>query len=68
MRRAAEFWALARRRGRPTADPGALDADAILAGQGAAMADAGDEIVIATTNVRHLSLFVSAELWRDVKP
>lgn len=31
MQRAAQFWADARRRGRPTADPKGLDCDVILA-------------------------------------
>lgn len=33
MRRAAEFWALARNLGTPTADPREIDADVILAAQ-----------------------------------
>src|SRR4051794_11642519 len=37
MRKAAEFWADARRRGRPTAHEKTLDADAILAGQAATL-------------------------------
>ena len=65
MRRAASFWAEARRRGRPTADPKAIDADAILAGQAATLGVS--EVVIATTNVGHLSAFVSAELWPDIR-
>jgi hypothetical protein len=37
IRRAAEFWADIRRRGRPTAHQRTLDADAILAGQAATL-------------------------------
>lgn len=64
MRQAAELWAEVRKRGEPTADPKAIDADVILAAQARAL-DAS-EIVIATTNVRHLSRLVEARLWRDV--
>lgn len=39
----------------------------ILAGQAATMDVAADELVIAMTNVKHLSLFVRAEIWTDVK-
>ena len=60
----ASVWAEVRKRGQPTADPKALDADVILAAQARRMAAA--EVVIATTNVRHLSRLVDAKLWRDL--
>ena len=61
---AAEFWAEARRIGRPTADPKALDGDVILAAQAKLEAEKGNQVIIATTNVRHLSLFVDAREWQ----
>lgn len=60
MCQAAEFWAIARRRGRPTAPNAALDADALLAAQARLAGQPGDTVVVATTNVGHLSLFVDA--------
>ena len=66
MRRAARFWADARRQGRPTADPHALDGDVILAAQAAVPRDAGDDAIIATANVGHLSMFVPAYEWREI--
>lgn len=60
MRRAAELWAEARRRGRPTADAQALDGDVILAAQALAVGGC-----VATENVGHLSLFVEAHDWRS---
>jgi len=61
MLRAAELWAEARRRGRPTADPQALDCDVILAAQALAMG-----ATVVTDNVGHLALFVEAKSWRDI--
>ena len=55
--RAAEFWALSRRMGLPTGSDAALDADAVLAGCAATVGRPGDEVVIASSNVRHLSRF-----------
>ena len=49
----------------PTGPDPALDADAILAGQAAAML--ADNVVIATTNVGHLSRFVAAVFWHTVQ-
>lgn len=60
MLQAAAYWAEARRRGRPTADPNELDCDVVLAAQAAAFARRGDDPVIATTNVGHLAQFVDA--------
>lgn len=61
---AAQLWADARNRGKPTADRHALDGDVILAAQAILEVNAGNEVVIATTNVGHLSQFVDAREWR----
>ena len=66
MLRAAEFWATARRMGRQSADDASLDADMILAAQAGDLVRDGDETVIATTNIRHLVLFSSARIWREI--
>lgn len=68
MRRAAKFWAEARQRGRPTADARALDADVILAAQAVVLAEDTPDVVIATTNPRHLDQFVPARRWQDIVP
>ncbi|MEG4573384.1 hypothetical protein QUA56_11920 [Microcoleus sp. N3A4] len=51
----------------PTADPKELDRDVILAAQCLLVAEGGEEVVIATTNVGHLSRFVDAREWRDIE-
>lgn len=66
MLKAAELWAAARSAGRPTADDKALDGDAILAAQSVLLSQAGNEVIVATTNVGHLSRFVDARSWRDI--
>ncbi len=68
MDRAAEFWAQARITGNATADDKALDADVILAAQATFLSHSSAHVVIATTNVKHLSLFVNAQLWRNIRP
>jgi predicted nucleic acid-binding protein len=65
MRQAALFWAEARQHGLPTAGAESLDADVILAAQAATLGIA--KVVIATTNVGHLSRFVAAELWQNIR-
>ena len=62
MLRAAQLWAEARQRGRPTADPKELDCDVILAAQAR---EVGATVV--TDNIGHLSLFVEAKSWRDIR-
>jgi predicted nucleic acid-binding protein len=66
MLSAAALWAAARSAGRPTADDKALDADAILAAQSTLLAQPGDQVIVATTNVGHLSRFVDARSWREI--
>ncbi len=69
MLRAAELWAEARRRGRPTADPAALDADVILAAQAQLFAEAIREpVVVVTMNARHLQQFVETRRWQEIEP
>jgi predicted nucleic acid-binding protein len=63
MLTAAELWASARKQGKPTADPNALDGDVILAAQALQVG-----AVVATENVGHLSLFVEAKHWREIIP
>ena len=64
---AAQLWAQARMRGRPTSEANALDGDVILAAQAILEASEGNQVVIATTNVGHLSQFVDASEWRLIE-
>ena len=64
VRKAAECWAEARQQGRQTASDQSLDADVLLASQ--ALTVEGD-VVIATTNVGHLTRFSAAEEWHKIR-
>ena len=64
MRLAAVLWAQGRQSGQPTADPKELDGDVILAAQALLLGE--PDLVVATTNVGHLSRYVNAKLWQDV--
>lgn len=66
MRKAAELWAKSRQIGQITADPKELDADVILCAQALLSIEANDELVVATTNIGHLSYFVSANKWENI--
>lgn len=66
MLKAAQFWAQVRKQGMPTADDKALDGDVILAAQAKLIQNEGHEVIIATTNVGHLSRLAQAKTWRDI--
>jgi len=66
MLKAAELWAKARQQGKPTADNQALDGDVILASQALTLKNLGYEVIIATSNKKHLSLGGVLNLWKRV--
>lgn len=66
MLQAAEFWAETRKQGQPTTDDKSLDGDVILAAQALTISRDNNEVVIATTNVKHLNRFVTAKQWHEI--
>ncbi len=58
---AAQLWADARNRGRPTAGPERLDCDVILAAQAL---ERGATII--SENINHLTQFTSVVRWQDM--
>jgi predicted nucleic acid-binding protein len=58
MRRAAELWAAARRRGKQTAPDHALDAEVILSAQAMEYCSDADDWQIITENVEHIGRYV----------
>ena len=68
LRLAAELWAKARQQGRPTADRRNLDVDVILAAQALSFGPAPSDVVIATSNEKHLSQFITAQRWNEILP
>lgn len=65
MRQAALFWAQARQHGQPTAGDKNLDADMILCAQAVTLGVS--DIIVASTNLRHLRRFVPADLWQNIR-
>jgi len=63
---AAQLWATSRRAGLPTADRHALDIDVILCAQGLTSGFDPAEMIVATSNVRHLSQFIAAAIWSSI--
>ena len=63
---AADLWAKARQQGQPTADSKDLDVDVILAAQALSFGPAPSDVVIATSNAKHLSRFITAQNWSDI--
>lgn len=66
MLAAAQLWAEARNRGRPTAHHNSLDADAILAGQANTYRAGRRPVIVASDNVGHLDQLTRAEYWHDI--
>ncbi|MEG4629503.1 hypothetical protein QUB56_07735 [Microcoleus sp. AR_TQ3_B6] len=50
-----------------TAEPNPLDGDMILATLAILVANEGNEVIIATTNVGYLSQFIAARQWRLIE-
>ena len=57
-KRAAEMWADARKHGKPTADPAALDADVLIAAQAVEV-----QATVVTSNPGHLAQWVTIQTW-----
>jgi predicted nucleic acid-binding protein len=66
MLNAAEMWARVRQQGKPTADNKALDGDVILAAQAILIGSEEYPSLVATSNPKHLSLFVNAKDWQEI--
>ena len=68
LQEAASLWAEARIQGIPTADDKSLDADIIICAQCKRLEKEypGRYIVIATTNIKHLSRFTKAKEWQEI--
>ena len=60
-RRAARAVGDARQRGRPTAGPSALDADALIAAQAIEV-----QATVVTGNRRHLQQWVTIQVWPSI--
>jgi predicted nucleic acid-binding protein len=66
LRLAAQLWAKSRRQGRPTADVKDIDVDVILAAQALSFGPAPADVIIATSNAKHLSWFITAQNWNEI--
>jgi len=65
---AADLWATSRQSGLATGDPKKLDIDVILAAQALTLGIPASDLVVATSNVAHISRFVPADLWSNIRP
>jgi hypothetical protein len=68
MIEAANSWALARSKGRPTSSDQNIHVDVILAAQALTLGKDMSEVLVAKSNPRHLSLFVPCAVWSDFLP
>jgi hypothetical protein len=65
---AAEIWANAQTQGIPTADRKNLDIDLIIAAHWQILSQhfPGREVIISTTNIKHLALFANDREWQNI--
>ena len=69
LTKAAQLWAETRRKGQPTAELKNIDVDVII-GATSQLLQAeypGQFLVVATTNVKHISRFTAAKIWQDIR-
>ena len=66
LRLAAELWAKSRQEGQPTADSKAIGVDVILAAQAFSFGSSASQVIIATTNPKHLAQFINAKRWNEI--
>lgn len=68
MHLAAALWADARNEAHPFAHEHALDGDVILLAQSQLLQEGNenDQVIIATTNVKHLSRYADASEWQKI--
>jgi len=64
---AADLWSQSRQSGLPTGDPKKLDIDVILAAQALTLGIPVNDLIVATSNVSHITRFVPAALWSNIK-
>lgn len=66
---AAKLWARASTSGQTTRDEKDIDIDIIISAQYQLLKDEfpGQQVIVATTNLKHLSIFCEAAHWRDIK-
>ncbi|MBC8142923.1 MAG: hypothetical protein H7Y38_15980 [Armatimonadetes bacterium] len=68
LRRATDLWAQARNTGKTTASDAALDGDVILCAHVLEAGYTPGTYLVATTNTKHLNLFVDADDWQNITP
>lgn len=68
MELAADLWARARSEGKATANDKNIDGDMIISAHWSILNDRypGREVIVVTTNVKHLGYFTNAHTWRDI--
>jgi hypothetical protein len=66
MIEAAKLWALARNMNKATASDAALDGDMILSAHARILSATQPNVIVATTNVKHLTHFCNADIWQNI--